>query len=90
MSMPNEETMDVKGAVNDQFRLNYFSGYLDEVCKAVKWVLRFPASALAGPNVDGVPGPASPWQPALTAGGTESGHEPPLNHLPAALLLPQD
>jgi hypothetical protein len=45
--MPNEGNMDKNSAVNDQFRLDYFTGYLDEVCKAVKWV---PLKALGRPS----------------------------------------
>jgi hypothetical protein len=50
VSMPNEGNMDKNSAVNDQFRLDYFTGYLDEVCKAVKWVtaLEGPGPAVAG------------------------------------------
>jgi beta-glucosidase/6-phospho-beta-glucosidase/beta-galactosidase len=36
VSVPKEASLTPKQALDDQFRIGYFSTYLDKVCKAVK------------------------------------------------------
>jgi hypothetical protein len=81
--------MAAQSSLNDQFRINFFSGYLDELCKAVKWVPVQPA--FGRQRAFGAPAPACAWL-AARAGRLpqQRGAQPASPVPPLPLPCPQD
>ena len=48
VSVPGESSMSTSKMLNDQFRVEFFAGYIDEVCKAARWAALKAAGAGCG------------------------------------------